>query len=101
MIRTMVENDLNLTRDAGSAAVVMAGIAVNAARRGHLNDAIVQMGWSAEYGIVIQTRDNGQAVHLANALGLPSGNGQAAFLLPRVGEVNGFKVVIDARQSAR
>lgn len=101
MNRSMIDNNLNLSQDAGSAAVVMAGIAVNAVRRGHLANAIVQMGWTAEFGIVIQTRDNGQAVHLANALGLPSGSGQAAFLLPRFGEVNGFKVVVDVRQDAQ
>lgn len=98
MNRTMIENDLNLSTDAASGMVAMNGIAVAALRRPHLVDGIVAMGWLQATGVVVQTADAGQAVHLANALGFPAGDHQAAFLLPRTGEISGVTVVIDTVQ---
>lgn len=104
MRRTMIENDLNLGGDAASAAVAMAGIAIAAQRRPHLMESITLLGWlpvetddSGEpkgHAIYAGTKDAGTAVHLANALGLPAGRGQAAFTLPRIGNVNGIPVMV-------
>lgn len=110
MRRTMIENDLNLGGDAASAAVAMAGIAIAAQRRPHLMESITLLGWlpvEAEgdetltgHVVYVVTKDVGTAVHLANALGLPAGSGQAAFRLPRSGNVNGIPVTVYTEEDA-
>ena len=105
MRRTMTANHLHFGGEAASAAVAMAGIAIAAQRRPHLMESIMLMGWlpieiddSGEpkgYAIDAETQDAGTAVHLANALGLPAGLGQAAFTLPRIGNVNGIPVMVE------
>lgn len=102
MNRTMIENDVNFSTDAGSGAAAMAAIAAAAMRRDHLRDEILNLEWRVRpdgKGSTVQvwTLTGGGAVHLSNALGLPSGRGQAAFALPRVGEISGVKVMIDQR----
>lgn len=98
MNRTMRDNDLNLGSDAASAAVAMSGIATAALRRPHLMRSITAMGWVAKDvdvpSIVVQCSDAGAALHLANALGFPAGEGAAARRLPRLGEISGIPVII-------
>lgn len=113
MNRTMTPNDLNLAADPFSGAVAISGVLAATARRDHLRDSIVTIGWQriedpTDPGfatdsavVVVQCRESGQAIHLANALGFPAGAGQAAFLLPRVGEISGVSVVIDRVQGSR
>ncbi len=93
-VRTMERNSLNLGTDAASAALVMQGIAIDAARREHLADAIVTLAFVGGE-ILVETADAGQAVHLANSLGLPTDPGpRRAFGLPRKGTIEGFVVLI-------
>lgn len=102
MNRTMIDNDVNFSTDVGSGAAAMTAISAAAMRREHLRDEIVDISWRIRpdgKGSTVQvwTATGGGAVHLSNALGLPSGRGQEAFNLPRVGELSGVKVMIDQR----
>ena len=93
-VRTMRRNSLNVSTDAASAAVVMAGVAVAAARRPHLVDSIRTLAFIGGE-IVVETADAGTAVHLANALGLPTRPGpKRAFALPRVGQIDALIVTV-------
>lgn len=101
-VRTMTRNDFNFATDPGSGAAVVVAIVAAAQRRDHLRDGINMFAWRRDEDgnvtVLVTTDDKGQATHLANSLGLPSGHGKTAFLLPRQGTVSGVNVVIDVKQ---